>query len=162
MVIETTIRGSPTRVGGSLQYDLELLGDADSPGWLRLGLGLRAAGPLGGASVPLEVYLLPQLAATIGPWYPAVGPELGLTGLLRPEPRIGSSQVLGEGQEGEGHYEQLEDVGPVYLAISAAPLRFAIADFRLSALSVGAGTSLAPPGQVLRFQLGIVQVGWLP
>jgi hypothetical protein len=53
--------------------------------------------------------------------------------------------------------EQLR-VSPFYAAIAAAPLRFRLGRFALSALELHWGATLAPPGGVGRFRLGFARV----
>ncbi|WNG36525.1 hypothetical protein F0U60_24620 [Archangium minus] len=50
--------------------------------------------------------------------------------------------------------------GPAYVAIHAAPLRFAFNRFTVSALELHWGTLLSPmPGSMLRLQLGLFRLG---
>jgi hypothetical protein len=120
-------------------------------GWRWSG-GLRWAFPQGRATVPLEVYGRAQLAARVGWWAPAVGPELGVSGL----------SVLDQGSINiPPDYRDAESglFGPVYVAIHAAPLRFELPRFTVSALELQTGTSLPPLGPTLRWQLGLLHVG---
>ncbi|HYO68708.1 MAG TPA: hypothetical protein VEU33_21770 [Archangium sp.] len=119
----------------------------------RLGGGLRWSFTAAGGNPPLEVYARAQLTANMGVWRPAVGPELGLSGL----------RVVGRPNTGfppdypdlrTGHF------GPVYAAIHAAPLRFVFGRFTASTLELHWGTLLTSrPGSLLRLQLGLLQVG---
>ncbi|HZI03690.1 MAG TPA: hypothetical protein VEZ71_06690, partial [Archangium sp.] len=98
-------------------------------------------------------YARAQLTANLGVWRPAVGPELGLSGL-----RIVAQSNAGIPSDYPNTLA--ERFGPAYVAIHAAPLRFAFGRFTASALELQWGTQLTPrPGSVLRLQLGLLQVG---
>ncbi|MCY1077883.1 hypothetical protein [Archangium lansingense] len=117
----------------------------------RLGGGVRWN--LGGGSPPLEVYARAQLTADMGVWRPAVGPELGLSGLRT----VGPAPT---GYPNDYQSTRAGLFGPAYVAIHAAPLRFAFGRFTASTLELHWGTLLTPrPGSVLRLQLGLLQVG---
>jgi hypothetical protein len=118
----------------------------------RLGGGVRLALPRGAASVPLELYARALLSARWGSWMPAVGPELGLSGLSVLEPRTTGLPEDIDALEGER-------LGNVYLAFHAAPLRFAVRGFTVSALELQWGTTFTPPGGTLRLQVGLLHVG---
>jgi hypothetical protein len=113
---------------------------------------VRLALPRGAASVPLELYARALLSARWGSWMPAVGPELGLSGLSILEPRTTGLPEDIDALEGER-------LGNVYLAFHAAPLRFAVRGFTVSALELQWGTTFTPPGGTLRLQLGLLHVG---
>jgi len=159
LVSWTSLTGSPLRYGGVVQYDIEI----DSSGSrypLRAFTGMRGAGPLGGALVPVELFAGGGIAAAFGPWRPGVGLELGLTGLHRPEQRMAMTQILGERRDGrEGFIEQAESSSPCYLQFDASPLAFAAGAFRVSAGEVGVGTGLAPAGTVLRLAFTVLRLG---
>jgi hypothetical protein len=145
-----------------VQSDLEIgrLGEHQP---FRFSAGLRAVGPTGGALLPAEIYGLGGISAAFGSWRPGGGLELGVTGLHRPEPRVGETQMLGEGpDQGQGLFEQVERSAPFYLSFDAWPLCFATGAFRVSALELGVGTSLSPAGAVVRFQLTGFRLGWFP
>lgn len=118
---------------------------------LRIGGGLRTGMPASESHIPLEGFVELQLTAKLGPWEPAVGPELGLSGFGKlihiPLP---SDDLAG-----------LEDerLGPVYAALHAAPLRLRFGWFAVSALELSVGTSLASPGTALRLHLGLLRLG---
>jgi len=142
--------GSPARAGLDLAYEHGL------PRWL-LRAGLRATLPGERTPVPAELYVQLQLSAAIGAWEPAIGPELGVSGLtglglLRPPLPPDLNEI-----------EQLR-VSPFYLAVAAAPLRFRLGRFALSALELHWGPTLVPPGAAGRFHLGFlrVTVGFAP
>ena len=132
------------RFGFDAAYAYEL-GD-----W-RLGGGLRWA-PSGRGNLPLEVYARALLSTHLGSWRPAVGPELGVSGLpIILPPEGGFPDDLSR--------EQAAQLGPAYVAVHAAPLRFAFRHFTLSALELQWGTTLNKPGSTLRLQLGLVHLG---
>lgn len=138
-------RSTARRWGLDASYAHEL-------GAWRLGGGLRLALPGGAAAVPLELYARALLTARLGSWTPAVGPELGLSGLSVLEPL--RSRLPEDISDTEA-----ERLGPVYLALHTAPLRFTVRDFTVSALELHWGTTLSPPGATLRLQLGLLHVG---
>jgi hypothetical protein len=139
---------SPTRLVLEAAYQRSL-GAADSP-WLVRG-GIRATRPDPLARFPLEAYAQLLVRARIGAWEPAAGPELGVSGLIG----------LYEAPWRPFDYTQVEQrrVSPLYAAMGAAPLRFRVACFTLSALELRVGATLAPPGTAVRLQLGLLQVG---
>jgi len=129
---------------------LEAAWSLEAGAW-RVGAGVRWA-PAGQGSFPLELYARGLLSTRVGRWQPAVGPELGLSGLpvIRP-PRGGFPEDLPE--------RQAAQLGPAYVALHAVPLRFAFGRFTASALELQWGTSLNRPGSTLRLQLGLLHLG---
>ncbi|PTL77001.1 hypothetical protein [Vitiosangium sp. GDMCC 1.1324] len=117
----------------------------------RLGGGVRWL-PAGRGNLPLEVYARALLSTHLGVWQPAVGPELGLSGvpIILP-PKGGFPDDLSR--------QQAEQLGAAYVAVHAEPLRFVFDRFTVSALELQWGTSLNQPGATLRLQLGLVHVG---
>ncbi len=120
---------------------------------LRLTAGMRV-GLLGGASVPLEGYGRAQLVAPFGAWKPSIGPEVGVTGFTR------SMRLY----EGTGYPDAVIDLvearmSPVYVALSASPLRFQFNRFTFSAAEVQVGTTVPRLTSALRIQLGILHLG---
>lgn len=132
------------RLGLDAAYAYEL-GD-----W-RLGGGVRWA-PSGRGDLPVEVYARALLSTHLGRWRPAVGPELGVSGLPVILPPAG-------GFPDDHSVQQASRLGPAYVAVHAAPLRFAFRHFTLSALELQWGTTLNRPGSTLRLQLGLVHLG---
>ncbi|WP_257461861.1 hypothetical protein [Archangium lipolyticum] len=132
------------RFGFEAAYSKEL-------GSWRLGGGVRWF-PAGLGSVPAEVFARVLLGPRLGTWRPAVGPELGLSGLpVMVTPRNGYADDLTRHQSGQ--------IGPAYVALHAAPLRFVFQRFTASALELQWGTPLSQPGSTLRLQLGLVHLG---
>ena len=129
---------------------LEAAWSLETGAW-RVGAGVRWA-PAGQGSFPLELYARGLLSTRVGHWQPAVGPELGLSGLpvIRP-PRGNFPEDLPE--------RQAAQLGPAYVALHAVPLRFAFGRFTASALELQWGTSLNRPGSTLRLQLGLLHLG---
>lgn len=123
---------------------------------LRVGFGLRSAGPRERVQVPLEGYGLFELVSTIGVWHPSVGIELGVSGFNRLDlsHRGGIPPAV--------HRVEEERMGPLYLGFNAAALRFQLGRFLVSALELQLGTSGLPFGASARTQLGLLRVGgWL-
>ena len=117
----------------------------------RLGGGVRWA-PSGRGNLPVELYARALLSTQSGFWRPAVGPELGLSGLPIILPPEG-------GFPDELSRQQAAQLGPAYVAVHAAPLRFAFRRFTVSALELQWGTTLNRPGSTLRLQLGLLHLG---
>ena len=119
---------------------------------LLLGGGLRTGTPAASANFPLEGFVQAQFTAGHGVWDAAVGPEVGLSGFARLVPL-----TLPPRHE----LEQLEDqrMGPVYVAMSVAPLRFRLGSFLLSAAELHVGTAAPHFGSALRVQVGLIRVG---
>jgi hypothetical protein len=132
---------------------------AHTPAALLLGGGLRVAFPSARApdAVPLEGFVRAQLASPAwgGVWEPAMGVELGLSGLSRLQrqfyldPRFPTP------------LRELEQarVSPLYAAFVASPLRLRLPWLRLSVLELLWGTPLGQPGAAARLQLGLLSVG---
>jgi len=132
------------RLGLDASYAYEL-------GSWRLGGGLRWA-PAGRGNLPVELYARALLFTRLGRWQPAVGPELGVSGLpIILPPEGGFPDDLSR--------QQAAQLGPTYVAVHAAPLRFAFRRFTVSALELQWGTTLNRPGSTLRLQFGLVHLG---
>lgn len=132
------------RLGLEAAYTHEL-------GSWRLGGGVRWL-PTGQGNLPLEVFARALLSTRLGVWRPAVGPELGLSGVptIVP-PRGGLPDDLSRWQSAK--------LGAAYVAVHAEPLRFIFDRFTVSALELQWGTTLNQPGATLRLQLGLVHLG---
>jgi len=103
-------------------------------------------------AVPLELYARALLAPRLGVWTPAVGPELGFSGLPIVFPPRGGFP--------SGHADlEAAQLGPFYVAMHAAPLRFSFLHFTVSALELHWGTTLNAPGAMVRLQLGVLRLG---
>lgn len=122
------------------------------PDGMEVGAGLRATTGRTGVTLPLEVYGALRFVARIGPWQPAAGPELGLSGLARFSPRT-------DGFPGDLDQMEGQRLSPLYVSFGAAPLRFRFGRWTLSALELGLGAPLFPSGTALRTQLGFVSFG---
>jgi hypothetical protein len=116
-----------------------------------LGGGVRWA-PRGQGALPLELYARALLSPARGVWRPAVGPELGVSGLPIILPPTG-------GFPGDLPDLQASKLSPVYLAVHAQPLRFVFHSWSVSALELQWGTPINQPGSALRLQLGLVHLG---
>ncbi|WP_434386581.1 hypothetical protein [Melittangium boletus] len=117
----------------------------------RLGGGVRWV-PRGQGALPLELYAQALLSPARGVWRPAVGLELGVSGLpIVLPPTGGFPDDLPELQSAS--------LAPVYLAVQAQPLRFVHRAWSLSALEVQWGTPINAPGAALRVQLGLLHLG---
>jgi hypothetical protein len=127
---------SSPRLGLEAAYSREL-------GSWRLGGGVRWA-PSGQGNLPVELYARALLSTQAGFWRPAVGPELGLSGLPIIIPPAGGFP---------------DDLSPAYVALHAVPLRFSFRRFTVSALELQWGTTLNRPGSTLRLQLGLLHLG---
>ncbi len=130
----------------ALHHRLEVGG---RPDLLLLGAGVRVA-PGGDNALPLEGYGRVLLVAPLGAWRPAIGPELGVSGLTR---------LMRPPYADDLHDQREERLSPFYVALSAAPLRFQRGRFTLSAAEFQVGTALLQPGGTLRLQLGLLHLG---
>jgi hypothetical protein len=130
----------------ALHYRLEV---GSRPDLLELAAGMRLA-PAGDSALPLEGYGRVLLVAPLGAWRPAIGPELGVSGLTR---------LMRPPYADDLHDQREAGLGPFYLAISAAPLRFQHGRFTLSAAEFQVGTGLFQPGGALRLQVGLLYLG---
>ena len=118
---------------------------------LELAAGLRGTTPFR-SGLPLEGWARVRLVGRIGFWRPAVGPEIGLTG----RPVLPATRVDGLPNDLDG-FEQ-ERLSPFFLSFEAAPLRFGFGRLIVSALELGLGTTLGPPGASLRTSLSWLRV----
>jgi hypothetical protein len=138
--------GTPRWAGGEVAYAY------DGPRWAAQG-GLRVAGPFEVMPLPLELFVRFLFTLRVGLWEPQVGPEAGLSGLavFSPPP---------SGRPTDFFDAEQRTLGPVYVAIHTAPLRFVWKDrFVASALELRVGTSLSGVGATLRTQLGLLTLG---
>lgn len=127
---------------------------AGRPEMLRVGAGARLATEWRGLTVPAEAFARAQLVAPVGPWKPALGVELGVSGLTR----------LFRAQEGTEYPSDLVDsvepsLSPVYVAAVAAPLRFQFGRFTVSAAELQIGSTVTDLDGSLRLQFGLLQIG---
>lgn len=142
------IRATPGRYAASLAYQRGLGGAWEG---VHLGGGLRLSTPGDARGLPLELFARVSLEARLGPWRPAVGPEVGYSGWTR---------LSDAGVDPSGLFEREQGrVGPLYLAIQVAPLRFQWERWSLSAFELQVGASVPPLGGASRFQLGFLSVG---
>jgi hypothetical protein len=102
--------------------------------------------------VPLEFFARAVLAPRLGLWTPAVGPEVGFSGLPIVLPPRGGFPT-------EHPDIEAARLAPFYLAVHAAPLRFSFRHFTVSVLELQWGTTLNAPGAMVRLQLGLARVG---
>lgn len=116
------------------------------------GGGLRTAHAPRAAVVPLEAFGQARFAAAIGPWRPAAGLELGLSGFTELPRYVGYPND-------DRSYEQRRLYAP-YVAFNTAALRFRASErWTLSALELQLGATLVHPGAAFRLQLGLLRVG---
>ncbi|HEX5751789.1 MAG TPA: hypothetical protein VFZ09_36555 [Archangium sp.] len=119
---------------------------------VRLGGGLRTGLPVSEARFPGELFVQAQLTARFGFWEPSVGPELGLTGFARLDRRLPFPSV-------QLYQQEDADVGPLYVALNASPLRFRFGMFLVNAMELQVGTSTPPLGVTTRLYLGLLRLG---
>lgn len=119
---------------------------------LRLGGGLRVGPPTSDTPVPVEGFLQAQLTARFGPWEPAVGPEIGVSGFAK----LFQNTFL---PPGELYAQEAARLGPAYVAMTLAPLRFVFGAFQVSALQILLGTNAFPFGNTTRMQVIVLQAG---
>lgn len=141
------IRATPGRYAASVAWQRGLGGAWEG---VHVGGGLRLSMPGEARGLPLELFARVSLEARLGPWRPGVGPELGYSGWTRLSDELDPAGLF-EREQGR--------VGPLYLAIQVAPLRFQWERWSLSALELQVGASVPPLGGASRFQLGFLSVG---
>lgn len=135
-------------VSGESSFSLDLLARGEMVPALWWVGGVRTG------LAPLSPELFGRLSAAprAGVWRPDVGLELGLSRRAH----VDTEGALLE----ESRAVSRERLWPLYLAIHAAPLRFAFAKrYWLSALELQLGTQLAPFGRFVRAQLGLASLG---
>jgi hypothetical protein len=119
---------------------------------LELAAGLRGALPDDAGGVPGELFVRARLVARLGYWEPALGPELGWSGLAR----------LGSPPGGlPDDIDRVEGarLGGLYLGFDAAPLRFRFGRVTASVFELLLGAGLWPAGGVLRVEFSWLQLG---
>ena len=146
----STLRQPAPRLGLGASFS-QPLGSARPLAPWSIQAGLRAALPSTSAPLPLELYVRPQLRAELGWWEPAVGLELGvsgLTGLMASRTSALDFHNLVQGL-----------ISPFYLAFTIAPLRLRLGTFRASVLELSLGSTLWPLGAAGRLQLDLLSAG---
>ena len=141
----------PARLGLDVAYGHKLGPKRGMSPWT-VRAGLRATLPGARTPLPLELFARLELSASMGPWKPAAGPEVGVSGLTD------------LGQWDENLPVELVDleqrrVSPFYVAFGVAPLRLCLGAIGISALELQWGATLAPAGAAARFQLTYLKVG---
>ncbi|QRK09170.1 hypothetical protein JQX13_03145 [Archangium violaceum] len=129
------------------------LGMGARPRSVRLTAGVRV-GPPGSAELPLEGYGRVELVARVGPWVPAMGPEVGVSGFTHLS-RYSESPAYPRGVRGVVQ----ERLGLTYAGLALAPLRFQLGRFTVSAAELQAATPLEDFGSAVRVQLGLLHLG---
>lgn len=141
-----SFNGTPGWLGAEVAYTW------DAARWAAQG-GVRVAMPFDASPVPLEAFARFLLAAGYGAWRPLVGPELGVSGLAVLEAPLARRPT-------ELHAAEQRTLGPAYVAMHAAPVRFVFRErWVVSALELQVGTSLAAPGATVRTQLQLLAAG---
>lgn len=121
---------------------------------LELGGGLRASTGRAGVAVPLEVFGRARFIGQLGYWEPAVGPELGWSGLSALSPRRdGLPEDLDRVEAGR--------LSAVYFSFDAAPLRFRFGRFTASAFELSVGSTVWPLGSAVRTEFGLLHLGYV-
>lgn len=100
-----------------------------------------------------DVYWRAEMIATVGPWTPTLGPELGVSSLGNKFIRFESSFP----DDFKRIHE--EKLSPLYVAFVATPLRFCFSRFTVSALQLSLGAPIQGIGTIARVQLGVLQLG---
>jgi hypothetical protein len=145
------LREVPDQLAVELAYDWS--GPLGVQGWL-VGGGARLARGRADLPLPGELFVRARLEAGpgLGPWRPALGPEVGVSGLGAPQPDWSVPVEL--------HRLELGRVSPLYLAMHAAPARFRFGRLTISALELSIGAGLRPLGGSVRWEVGWARVGW--
>lgn len=128
---------------------------AERVGWpagVEVTLGARV---LSGAALPagvaVEGFAAAALAPEFGPWRPALGLELGVSGATRfvlPQAFV----APGSDAHRRGH------PSPLYVTMVSTPLRFRFGRVGVSVLGLGFGTDALRPGRLLRVQVTYLQL----
>lgn len=95
-----------------------------------------------------------QLAPHVGPWRPLAGIELGGTTLVSESLRTEPDYTP------EEYTPRLHPLGPVYVGLVAAPLRFAVGHFLFQVGGLQIATHLPQLGSALRLQISYAQLEW--
>jgi hypothetical protein len=117
---------------------------------LHVGGGLRFAFPTNMTTFPLEAFARADLHARMGVWEPATGLELGVSRIAQLTKRTRITWPTFAVEEAR--------LGPVYLTVRAAPLRFHVGRFVLGGPELQVGPSGPPFGAVYRLQLTLARV----
>lgn len=111
----------------------------------------------GHALVPwsgFELYGAARAAPALGPWRPAVGLELGLTGALNRDWSVDHGEEWGWAEEPTRAHAD-----PVYLAVQIEPLRARIGPVVAGLGEISMGSTLPSWGRVVRLELTWVRLG---
>jgi hypothetical protein len=155
---ETSLMYRATKGSTALHHTLDMayhhvMGLGSPSMGLRLTLGMRVGLP-GSAEMPLEGYSRLEWMMRMGPWLPAIGPEVGVSGFTR------ALQVVDNPSSPVGYPGELQDqMGQAYAGLAVAPLRFLVGRFTLSAAELEAGVPLNNPSSALRLQVGLIHIG---
>jgi len=116
-----------------------------------LGGGARMSVPFTKSPFGLEAFVRTELQKQVGFWEPAVGIELGMSQVatLRTGHGVPAGTVIDR---------ETARLGPLYLAFNAAPLRFHVNNFQLSALDLQVGAAGPPYGALVRLMLNLLRV----
>ena len=139
--------GCDRTVGHPVRY-----GHHTVPGVARIAPDAHAVADRATARFPGELFVQAQLTARFGFWEPSVGPELGLSGFAKLDPRLPFPSV-------QLYQQEDADVGPLYVALNASPLRFRFGMFLVNAMEFQVGTSAPPLGVTTRTYLGLLRLG---
>jgi hypothetical protein len=127
--------------------------DVGLDGRLGTGWSWSVGGRLGlGPPLP-EGFARLSAAPTLGRWMGTAGLELGYTARTRYDVGLaGVARALRAQAE--------EEASPIYLALHTAALRFRLWDhWRISLLEVHIGSHFWRPGEHIRLQVGLFQIG---
>jgi hypothetical protein len=140
---------SPTTFTAEVAYQ-RALGAEGFLSRVLVGGGVRGSLPSRLTSLPLEVYVQARLTARLGIWEGAVGPEVGVSGMATLYPLLADN---------DGGVKEDELVGPVYVGIGAAPLRFHLGRVLLSALEFNFSASAPNVGSASGVRVTLLRVG---
>jgi hypothetical protein len=84
-----------------------------------------------------------------GVWRPSAGMEIGITTTRRDFPTQPVSATFDR------------QPPPVYIGFVAMPARFRVNQWSFGVLGLSVGTGIDHPGEILRFHLHVVHIGWV-
>ena len=150
--LELTAGASSLLVLGPLSGQMSTAIDASVSGPLAHVFRWTGGARLGMGAWSSEAFGRLSAALSFGVFSPAAGIELGVS--ARGDDDTGAKLLA------EGRASSREQLFPAYVALHAAPLRFALLEhYRLSVLELQLGTHLTPFGRFARLNVQLISIG---
>jgi len=138
--------GIPIRAGVGVEYGLRL------PVGVEVGAAIRLVAPAKAEPTwAVEGALRVDAVAMIGQWRPAAGVEVGASSRS-------TSEVLEEERPPGSYFADLGQPEPLWIDVTATPLRLRFDTWELGVARLGVGVSLLTPGMSGRWRADLLTV----